>query len=117
MTPLVPPPLMPIPLPAQVAARDRARCYWDHYVDTTAREALGPQDAVLLGQLCLVLDKRDAAFALMEAGGGLVVPAPTNAVPMPNQHYVAWRQLCGEAAKLAAQLCLTLRTVPPASQT
>ena len=79
-----------------------------HYVDTTAREALAPQDAVLLGQLCLVLDKRDAAFEAMEAGGGLVVPAPTNGMPMPNQHYVVWRQLCGEAAKLAAQLCLTL---------
>jgi hypothetical protein len=41
---------------------------------------------VLLGQHCLVLDKRDAVFAAMEAGGGLMVPTPTNAPPMPDQH-------------------------------
>jgi hypothetical protein len=77
-----------------VATCYRARRYWDQYVQTTAPEALAPQAAVLLGQLCLVLDKRDAAFEAMEAGGGLVVPAPTNGMPMPSQHYVACRQLC-----------------------
>ena len=86
------------------SASDGARPGARHYVQTTAPEALAPQAAVLLGQLCLVLDKRDAAFA---AGGGLIVSAPTNAPPMPDQHHGVWRRRPAEAAKLAAQLCLS----------
>ena len=89
------------------SASDSARPGTLHYVQTTAPEALAPEVAVLLGQLCLVLDKRDAVFAAMEAGGGLMVPAPTNAPPMPDQHHAVWRKLRAKRRRLAAQLWLS----------
>jgi hypothetical protein len=88
----------------RASASDGARPGTLHYVQATAPEALAAGRRAAR-QLCLVLDKRDAAFAAMEAGGGLRVPTPTNALRCPIST-MPYGGNSAEAAKLVAQLCL-----------
>jgi hypothetical protein len=74
LDPIVPaPPAGVLPLPKKVHRDSRALSYWRHYEKTLADGHMNPVDAVMLGELCLVLARIDRTHEQFEEEGEKVV--------------------------------------------
>lgn len=108
LAPQLPPaPLGRIDCPMTVEENPRARAFWDHYLQTTAPGTLAPQDAPLLGRLCLALAFADEATRKMEQAG-LVIRAPNTGLPIQSPYLPIVNRQTEIARKLAAELGLTV---------
>ena len=112
LDPIVPaPPTGEMPLPKKVHRDTRALSYWRHYEKTLADGHMNPVDAVLLGELCLVLARIDRTHEKFEEEGEQVVietggGEKTDPRPMVNPLLTSLRTDIDLARKLSVDLCI-----------
>src|SRR4051812_1929131 len=95
--------------PAQVAANETAKAYWEMYLANAAPGHLAPLDAPLLARLCMALARADEAERLM--GANMLVKAPNTGLPIQSPCLAIINRQTEIARKLASELAL-----PPAQR-
>ena len=91
--------------PQVVDNNERARGYWDLYINSTAPGHLTPIDSPLLARLCMALAYADLANEKLE-GAGLLVKAPNTGLPIQSPYLPVLNRQTEIARKLACELAL-----------